>query len=106
MQTQRDARLGFHGKAIVSGGTFDTASTYAEGQYGWGRNTLTLSGSGATTDRYLDPPALQNYTNHGTLADLMAHYERDLTDKDRIGIILRREQSKFEVPDEILQRCV
>jgi hypothetical protein len=103
VQTQRDARLGFHGKAIVSGGTFDTASTYAEGQYGWGRSTLTLSGSGATTDRYLDPPALQNYTNHGTLADLMAHYERDLTDKDRIGIILRRGQSKFEVPDEILQ---
>src|ERR1035438_921208 len=35
--------------------------------------------------------------------DAHAHYERDLTDKDRIGIILRREQSKFEVPDEILQ---
>ncbi len=102
VQTQRDARLGFHGKAVVSGGSFDTG-TYAEGQYGWGRNTLTLSGSGATTDRYLDPPVLQNYTNHGTLVDMMAHYERDLTDKDRIGVILRREQSKFEVPDEILQ---
>jgi hypothetical protein len=103
VQTQRDSHLGFHGKAVVSGGSFDTASAYAEGQDGWGRNTLTLSGSGATTDRYLDPPVLQNYTNHGTLADLMAHYERDLTDRDRIGLILRREQSKFEVPDEIVQ---
>ena len=103
VQTQRDARPGFRGTAVVSGGTFDTASAYAEGQYGWGRNTLTLSGSGATTDRYLDPPVLQNYTNHGTLADLMAHYERDITGKDRIGVILRREQSKFEVPDEIVQ---
>jgi hypothetical protein len=103
VQTQRDVRPGFHGTAVVSGGTFDTASAYAEGQYGWGRNTFTLSGSGATTGRYLDPPVLQNYTNHGTLADLMAHYERDITDKDRIGVILRREQSKFEVPDEIVQ---
>ncbi|MGA8580031.1 MAG: TonB-dependent receptor, partial [Bryobacteraceae bacterium] len=103
VQTQRDSRPGFHGKAVASGGSFDTASMYAEGQYGWGRNTFTLSGSGATTDRYLDPPVLQNYTNHGTLADLMAHYERDLTDKDRIGLILRREQSKFQVPDEIVQ---
>ncbi|MGB7759241.1 MAG: TonB-dependent receptor, partial [Bryobacteraceae bacterium] len=103
VQTQRDSRLGFHGKAVVSGGTFDTASAYAEGQYGWGPNTLTLSGSGATTDRYLDPPVLQNYTNHAALGDLMAHYERDITGKDRLGIILRREQSKFEVPDEIVQ---
>jgi hypothetical protein len=103
VQTQRDSRSGFHGKAVASGGSFDTASMYAEGQYGWGRNTFTLSGSGATTDRYLDPPVLQNYTNHGTLAGLMAHYERDLTDKDRIGVILRREQSKFQVPDEIVQ---
>ena len=56
VQTQRDARPGFHGTAVASGGTFDTASAYAEGQYGWGRNTFTLSGSGATTGRYLDPP--------------------------------------------------
>lgn len=103
VQTQRDSRPGFHGKAVASGGSFDTASMYAEGQYGWGRNTLTLSGSSATTDRYLDPPVLQNYTNHGTLVDLMAHYERDITDEDRIGVILRREQSKFQVPDEIVQ---
>jgi len=103
VQTQRDSRLGLHGKAILSGGSFDAASAYAEVQDGWGANTLTLSGSAATTDRYLDPPVPQNYTNHGTLGDLMAHYERDLTDKDRIGLVLRREQSKFEVPDEILQ---
>jgi len=103
VQTQRDARSGLHGKAVVSAGTFNTAIGYAEGEYGWGRNTFTLSGSGATTDRYLDPPVLQNYTNHGTLVDLMAHYERDLSDKDRVGVILRREQSKFEVPDEIVQ---
>jgi hypothetical protein len=104
MQTQRDSRPGFHGKAVASGGSFDTAGAYLEGQYGWGRNTLTLSGSGTMTDRYLDPPVLQNYTNHGTLLDWMAHYERDITDKDRIGVILRREQSKFEVPDEIIQQ--
>jgi hypothetical protein len=35
----------------------------------------------------------------------MAHYERDLTDKDWIGIILRREQSKFLVPNEIIQEA-
>ena len=103
VETQRDTRQGFHGNAVLSGGSFDTASAYLEGQYGWHTNTFTLSASATNTDRYLDPPVLQNYTNHGTLANFMAHYERDLTDKDRIGVILRREQSRFLVPDEILQ---
>lgn len=104
VETQRDTRQGFHGKAVLSGGSFDTAAAYVEGQYGWQTNTLTLSGSATTTDHYLDPPVLQNYTNHGTLADFMLHYERDLSDKDRIGVILRRVQAKFEVPDEIVQQ--
>ena len=104
VETQRDTRHGFHGKAVLSGGSFDTAGGYLEGQYGWNTNTLTLSGSATTTDHYLDPPVLQNYTNHGTLSNWMAHYERDLTDKDRIGIVLRRVQSKFLVPNEIIQQ--
>ncbi|MGA2601281.1 MAG: TonB-dependent receptor [Bryobacteraceae bacterium] len=103
VETQRDTRQGFHGSAVLSGGSFDTAGAYLEGQYGWNKNTFTLSASSTTTDRYLDPPVLQNYTNHGTLLNLMAHYERDLSGKDRIGIVLRRDQSKFLVPDEIVQ---
>ncbi|HUE23434.1 MAG TPA: TonB-dependent receptor [Bryobacteraceae bacterium] len=104
VETQRDTRQGFHGNAVLSGGSFDTENAYLEGQYGWNTNTFTLSASATSTGRYLDPPVLQNYTNHGTLADFMAHYERDLTEKDRIGVILRREQSKFLVPNEILQQ--
>ncbi|MGC9951109.1 MAG: TonB-dependent receptor [Bryobacteraceae bacterium] len=103
VETQRDTRQGFHGNAVLSGGSFDTAGAYFEGQYGWNKNTFTLSASGTSTDRYLDPPVLQNYTNHGTLEDFMAHYERDLSEKDRIGIVLRREQSRFLVPNEIVQ---
>jgi hypothetical protein len=105
VETQRDSRQGFHGNASLSGGSFDTAGAYFEGLYGWNKNTFTLSASSNTTDRYLDPPVLQNYTNHGTLASFMGHYESDLTDKDRIGIILRREQSRFLVPNEIVQEA-
>jgi outer membrane cobalamin receptor len=103
VETARDPRQGFHGRAVASGGSFDTASGYAEGQYGWKSTTLTLSMSGATTDRFLDPPVTQNFTNHGTTGDWMGHFERDLSAHDRIGVIFRREQSKFLVPDEILQ---
>ena len=103
--TARDTRQGFHGRAIGYGGSFDTAGGYVEGQYGWNHNILSLSADGASTDRYLDPPVLQNFTNHGTTGGLMAHYERDLSDSDRVGIVIRREQAKFLVPNEMVQQA-
>lgn len=103
VETQRNNRLGFHGKADASGGSFGTASGFGEGQYGWKSAVLALSASGATTDRYLDPPVLQNYTNHGTISDFTGHFEKDLSDKDRFGVVLRRDQARFLVPNEIVQ---
>jgi len=102
--TARDSRQGWHGKVSASGGSFDTAGGYAMAQYGWGRNTLSLSGDAARTDRYLDPPVEQNYTNWGTTGSFSAHYERDLSDSDRLGVVLRREQSRFLVPNEQIQQ--
>jgi outer membrane cobalamin receptor len=104
VQTTRDKRPGFHGKASFGGGSYDTASGYFEGQYGFGSSTLSMSLAGATTDHFLDPPATQNYTNHGTTADFMAHYEYDINQNNRIGVIVSRNQSKFLVPNEIPQQ--
>lgn len=105
VQTSRDTRQGFHGRAVASGGSFNTGDGYLEGMEGWGSNTLTLSASGATTDRFLDPPVLQNYTNHGTTAGFMGHYEKDVDANNRIGVIVRRDQSKFLVPNEQIQQA-
>jgi hypothetical protein len=103
VETSRDKRPGFHGKTVLGGGSYETMNGYFEAQYGFGSNTLTASIAGATTDHFLDPPATQNYTNHGTTADFMAHYERDIDPNNRIGVIIRREQSKFLVPNEVPQ---
>ncbi len=104
VETRRDTRPGFHGKALASGGSFTSLNAYLLAQYGWKSNTFTVSGAGASTDRFLDPPVTQNFTNHGTTADFMAHYERDFGDKDRVGVILRRAQSRFLVPNEYVQQ--
>ncbi|HEY3836082.1 MAG TPA: TonB-dependent receptor [Bryobacteraceae bacterium] len=103
--TERDPRPGFHGKVELSGGSFDTSSAFLMGQYGWGRNTFTISGNGDMTDRFLDPPVEQNFTNHGTASGFTAHYERDLNDSNRIGFILRRDESRFLVPNEMVQQA-
>jgi len=105
IDTVRDSRPGFHGTSVLSGGSFGTADGYLLTQYTWGQNTLGVSADGGMTSRYLNPPVLQNYTNTGTTGDFAVHYERDLTEKDRIGVILRRELSRFEIPNEQLQEA-
>ena len=105
VETRRDTRPGFHGRAVFSGGSFNALNGYLQTQYGLGANTFTLSAAGSVTDRFLDPAVTQNFTNHGTTADFMAQYERDLTPADRISVILRREQSKFLVPNQYVQQA-
>jgi hypothetical protein len=104
VSTVRDTRPGFHGKAVVDGGSFQTAGGDLAGQYGWGRNTLSASFGAARTGRYLDPPVEENFTNAGTNTSSALHYERDLTGSDRIGLIVRHGQSRFGVPNEMIQQ--
>ena len=105
MDTIKDTRQGWHGKVVATGGSFDTADGYALAQYGWGENTLGFSADGATTNWYENAVVPQNYTNTGTTSDFAVHYERDLADGDRIGLIVRHEQSEFEVPNEQIQEA-
>jgi hypothetical protein len=103
--TIRDSRQGFHGQAAASGGSFSTAQGYLSLQYGWGRSLLGVSADGGRTDRYLDPPVLENFTNKATTAAFAAHGESDLTDSDRIGLIVRHGLSRFLVPNEQVQQA-
>jgi outer membrane cobalamin receptor len=103
--TTKDARPGFHGKAVLSGGSFGTADAYLLTQYAWGKNTLGVSADGAMTHRFLNPPVVQNYTNVSTNGDFAVHYERDITDRDRLSMILRHALSRFEIPNELLQQA-
>lgn len=105
VDTTKDDRTGLHGKAALSGGSFGTANAYLLAQYGWGRNMLGLSADAGLTDRYLNPPVAENYTNTATTGDFAARYDRDFTNHDRFGMMLRREPSKFLVPNEQLQQA-
>ncbi len=105
VNTLQDSQQGFHGEAVLSGGSFDTAGAFAQGQYVWGKNTLGASASGDMTSHYLNPVVLQNYTNTGTVGDFSAHYQRDLTPKDRLSLSVRHELSRYELPNEQVQQA-
>jgi outer membrane cobalamin receptor len=105
VDTSKQDRPGLHGQAVISGGSFGTANGYLLAQYGWGRNSVSVNADAALTDRYLNPPVLENYTNTATTTDFAVRYDRDFSNHDRFGITVRREFSKFLVPNEQLQHA-
>jgi hypothetical protein len=105
VNTTPDSQPGFHGQAVLSGGSFDSAAVFMKGQYSWGKNILGASASGSMTDHYLNPVVPENYSNTGTLGDFSASYERDLTPNDRLRFILRHEVSRYDIPNELEQQA-
>ncbi len=104
VNTLRDPQPGFHGQVVMSGGSYDSAGMFAQGQFSWGKNVLGFTGSGAQTDHYLNPVVPENFTNSGTIGDFSANYQRDLTPNDRINFIARYGLSRYQLPNEIVQQ--
>jgi outer membrane cobalamin receptor len=101
--TRRDERPGLHGRAGASAGAFGTVAGSFGGQYGWGRNAIGFAADAGRTDRYLDAPTLDNFSNSGTAASASGRFERDFSPGDRLRMSLARRQSRFLVPNERLQ---
>ena len=102
--TDRNPARGLHGMAVLGGGSFDTLNGSLGSSYFDGRNVFSLSMDGARTDRFLDPPVLENFTNRATLAGAKASFERDLTSKDRLRLSLSFDRAGFMVPNELIQQ--
>ena len=105
VNTLTNAQPGFHGQAVLDGGSFDTAGAFLRMQDTWDKNTLGFSASGDGTDRYLNPVVPQNYTNAGTTGDFSVSYERDFSPSDRVTASVRHEFSRYEIPNEQLQQA-
>ena len=102
--TTGQPRTGWHGSVSSSVGSFSTLSGSATAEYGWTGATLGISAGGAGTDRFLDPPVEENYTNHGTTSQAAVRFERDFTDSDRLGLSARYGGAAFQVPNEQVQQ--
>ena len=103
VNTLKNQDPGFHGQLTLFGGTYDTAGINTQDQYTWNKNTFGLSASGNMTGHYLNPVVPENYTNNGTTGSFSLSYERDLTPKDRITLIVRHELARYQIPNELVQ---
>ncbi len=104
VNTLKSEDPGFHGQLTLFGGTYDTAGINTQDQYTWNKNTFGLSASGNMTGHYLNPVVPENYTNNGTNGSFSLSYERELTPKDRLTLIVRHELARYEIPNELVQQ--
>jgi len=101
--TTKDVPSGLHGQFAAEGGSFSTVTGSAALSYSAGKNRFSASGDGFHSDRYLDPPVLENFTNRGNAVGFSASYERDFSDKDRLRITVAHNAVRFLVPNELIQ---
>jgi hypothetical protein len=102
--TERNPGRGVHGTVILGGGSFTTANGYLGTSYYDGRNVFGLSMESARTDRFLDPPVTENFTNRATTAGIKGSFERDLTPLDRLRFSVSFDRSGLLVPNELIQQ--
>jgi outer membrane receptor protein involved in Fe transport len=98
------ARRGWHGGVDADAGSFATADASGTTEYGWAHTAASVTAAGARTDRYLDPPVDENFTNHGSTSRVAARLDHDFSPADRFGAIVRYGRSSFEVPNERVQQ--
>ena len=105
LNTLQDSQQGFHGQVVLSGGSFRSGGAFGKGQYVWGKNALSGSASGSTTERYLNPVVPQNFSNTGTVGDFSLAFARDLTPNDRLRFMVRHELARYDIPNEMVQQA-
>lgn len=105
VNTTRDPRPGFHGIASLDAGSFSMLNGYAFGQYAAQGTTVGFTVERMRTDRYLDPPNENNFTNDGDAHGLSGRLEHVWSDGNRTHAYVYRRNSRFLVPNEAIQHA-
>jgi predicted hotdog family 3-hydroxylacyl-ACP dehydratase len=105
LTTEKNPPGGWHGRIEAGGGSFDSLSGTAEIGYTAGKNHLEFGGRGFHSDRYLDPPVLQNFTNWGNGNGFSAAYEHDFSERDRLRFTIARSETRYAAPNELVQQA-
>ncbi|HJZ98487.1 MAG TPA: TonB-dependent receptor [Candidatus Solibacter sp.] len=104
LTSPKDAPDGFRGSIALGGGSFGSSDGAAGFTYGRGHNRISATAFGAHSERYLDPPVLDNFTNSGSSGGGSFAYSRDLSSRDRIRAKVTHTAVRFEVPNELVQQ--
>ena len=102
--TGKNLPAGLHGEGSAEGGSFSSVGGSARLTFAHDKDRFSAGGQGFRTDRYLDPPVLQNFTNGANSDGVFAAYERDLSVRDRLRIGISHNSVRLLVPNELVQQ--
>jgi hypothetical protein len=106
LTTVRERRDGLHGTVAFQTGPFSTLTGDAAAHLVSGQTSGGISVEGIRTDRYLDPPVEDNFTNDASGGAASAHGERSWNASDRTRAYADYHRTRFQVPNEALQQAV
>jgi hypothetical protein len=105
LDTRRIGSLGYNTEAVYQGGTFQNHQGSISHQQRFERTAFSIGTHAGRTDRYLDPPSLENFTNRGSAGGINGRLEHDLTAADRLTFYLRSNRTNFLVPNDLEQQA-
>jgi TonB-dependent Receptor Plug Domain len=104
LSSDRSMPTGWHGEIAMLGGSFANLAGTAAVAFATTRNRFAVRGSGLHSDRYLDPPVPENYTNSGNSSGIFADYEHDFNSNDRLRISFLHDTLGYVVPNDLVQQ--
>ncbi len=90
---------GLQTQAALTGGSFNNIGGALALSYGARNYSAGGSFSFGQTDRFLDPPALENYHNVGQLEDGLLWLDLDPTSRDRLRFSFNQSSLEFQIPN-------
>ncbi len=85
-------------------GSFDNRFGSMRYQFRTDATSISLGSHAGYTNRYLDPPSIENFTNKATAGGINFRFDHDLTSQDRIAFSVRTSESRFLVPNDLMQQ--
>ena len=104
LDTRRVGAVGNSTEFNTQLGSFGNKSGSVRHQFRTERTSISGGIHGGATERYLDPPSLQNFTNKATAGGSNVRVDRDLTDNDRMSFYIRSNEARFLVPNDLTQQ--
>lgn len=102
--TRQDFVPGWHGDFDFDVGSFDSQAFAATAGYAGKNSSVTFGANGSRTGWFLDPPTLEDFTNHGDTGGLHISAVHKFSERDRLRFSLHSGASEFDVPNEALQQ--
>lgn len=105
LDTRRVGAPGHHSDASLALGSYGNRIGALTHQYNRLGGEFSIGMHGGATQRYLDPPSLENFTNKASAGGGNVRFATDLKRLDRLTFYGRTNRTGFLVPNDLVQQA-